>query len=1492
MDQEHSAAPPSSFSFASAAPGATGARPSSNAGQPGPGKPSGQGGGPRRKWLRRTGWALGLCVLLCMAAFAATLAALRNEVVQGWLTEKINAAMEAAPEPGAPPAGVRARITHLSGPLPFGFSLGVELYDGTGLWMRLPDCHAQWDWRALPSVVRLASVYVNDAQLLRLPILPDAPPPPPTPPLTEAALRTVLAEALRALEGLPGWLPQVRLEGLNILNARLPQALLGAEAPATARSEAPPATAVAAPDAEKGGTPAAEAQPAPSGKTPPEAQAEPHSGGQSAASADALLEASLNLVAGTHGANASLLVRIAGEENTLLHVAGTAIHGVESTAHVALVPSRTGNVLGLDATAELAVVLHGPFSPDAGIAPTTASPGQGLTGAQSLPADAGALAALLREGTSARVRLAARVTASADGGEAAGASAALERISVEAGPLHLVGHARWSADGAASWLDGPLDVDVQADFGEKADIEKVDTGKNANAPAGNVPVTSASVAAPSATSAGLLPKRAQLRITAKGPLQTPDTRVALDCPAWNVGGHALADISLKLESVPLNWGRVLLGALGQTTAAPAAMGQKDSGQKDSGQTDTAQAAELTVRVQASAVVDSHPQRLGVTLFALQDREGGQALLRAGVRDLQCQLMGVAGSGQVTAALPLPLPAGGMPRLDGKVDVRVADWQALSAMLPGARLDGDAALSLELGSHKAEPAAPAAVQSPPHQDFSGQDFSGPNPQTQAKQSPPSQAVYTQQAGVRWRVPRLAYRAGKDTAVEVQGLEGEAVLTDALGKGQLAARLDLAGVRSGAIRLGAKLRAQGAIYGPLEATLETGGFAAMRCAVRWQPGLLELRRLDLDLPAQKLGLRAAAGATVRYGADDLAVNGLDVTMKPSGRLRAQAALGAEKLDLRLTLERLSLAPWQALIPALPKGEIEASARLTGSPAQPGGDMRVDVRNLVVPGAALKPMNMTLSGKLERDNAGGGALALRLVPDQATVAALGGTECRVEARVPLLFGADGLPSPNMQGPLRASVRWNGAVAPLWSLVPVADQRLAGRLALSLDVGGTLEAPAPRGFVRMDDSRYENLQYGVLLTGINLRLDLEEGRGGGLGLARLNLAAADGQGGTARITGQGRLDGGMLDFKAVVDHLRPLRRRDVRVELSAQAAVAGSAAAPEVRGTLTVNQGLVLLNNLEVGGSITTLPISEVSPAWARAGYESPTPAVAQGNKAASSAAASSASSGSGPGGAAQAAPASGNAGLLDVRIVIPGRFVVEGFGLKSEWKADMHVGGTPAEPLISGQLNAVKGSLDILGKNFKLARGAVTFGGGAVSNPLLDIMLTSQTPTLTANISIVGTVRKMQLILSSDPEVPRDEILAQILFGKSASELGRLENLRLAAAVAQLAGFGSGNGGGGVLDSARQALGVDVLRFNSGASGASGSGQSGASGEDMAAGSSVEMGKYLTEDIYVGVQQGAKQGTTAFVIQLELTPRANLELRTEQQSTKGGLTWKYTY
>ena len=120
MDKEHSAAPPSSPSSALAGV---------SAGAP---APPGKGRGPLCRWLGWVGRALGACVLLCVAVLGASLVALRNESVQAWLTEKINASMEAAPVSGPASGGVRARITHLSGPLPFGLSL-ARLRHAVGL---------------------------------------------------------------------------------------------------------------------------------------------------------------------------------------------------------------------------------------------------------------------------------------------------------------------------------------------------------------------------------------------------------------------------------------------------------------------------------------------------------------------------------------------------------------------------------------------------------------------------------------------------------------------------------------------------------------------------------------------------------------------------------------------------------------------------------------------------------------------------------------------------------------------------------------------------------------------------------------------------------------------------------------------------------------------------------------------------------------------------------------------------------------------------------------------------------------------------------------------------------------------------------------------------------------------------------------------------------------------------------------------------------------
>ncbi len=61
----------------------------------------------------------------------------------------------------------------------------------------------------------------------------------------------------------------------------------------------------------------------------------------------------------------------------------------------------------------------------------------------------------------------------------------------------------------------------------------------------------------------------------------------------------------------------------------------------------------------------------------------------------------------------------------------------------------------------------------------------------------------------------------------------------------------------------------------------------------------------------------------------------------------------------------------------------------------------------------------------------------------------------------------------------------------------------------------------------------------------------------------------------------------------------------------------------------------------------------------------------------------------------------------------------------------------------------------------------------------------------------------------------------------------------------------------------------------------------GETTASGTTLEAGKYINDWIYMGVQQGMKPDSTAFVIQLELTPHSNIELKTDQSNTWGAAT-----
>src|SRR5699024_10358490 len=141
------------------------------------------------------------------------------------------------------------------------------------------------------------------------------------------------------------------------------------------------------------------------------------------------------------------------------------------------------------------------------------------------------------------------------------------------------------------------------------------------------------------------------------------------------------------------------------------------------------------------------------------------------------------------------------------------------------------------------------------------------------------------------------------------------------------------------------------------------------------------------------------------------------------------------------------------------------------------------------------------------------------------------------------------------------------------------------------------------------------------------------------------------------------------------------------------------------------------------------------------------------------------------------------LDIDVVAPGRIFVRGRGLDSEWKMDLHVGGTASVPRINGEIAAVRGSLDLLGREFELERGRVLFNGGPVIDPRIDISLVRETDTITGRIIVSGNAFDPELSFSSTPALPEDEVLPRLLFGTSSQALTPAQGVQLALGLATL-------------------------------------------------------------------------------------------------------------
>jgi translocation and assembly module TamB len=720
--------------------------------------------------------------------------------------------------------------------------------------------------------------------------------------------------------------------------------------------------------------------------------------------------------------------------------------------------------------------------------------------------------------------------------------------------------------------------------------------------------------------------------------------------------------------------------------------------------------------------------------------------------------------------------------------------------------------------------------------------------------------------------LAVSIGLAAAGGGQGLDlkldGTHLAVGGIAIGRLAANARLADIRrrptgSGRVALDA-VRLGQVDFATATATFESraaGRFGFQTTAAgRWLslamagdgglvPGGGELRvaRLSGTLDKQNFALEQPV-ELVRRGSE-IALSRLALRLG-SGRVSASGGVRGEVLGLTFNASDLPLAAGARLLGyGNVHGDLSVAGTLGGTLRSPRGHLAVTATGLAV--AVARDAKTPRLGIAVTGDWDGRALALN-----GRVTGLHGDAIALAGSLPLVLtpAPFGIAVPPQEH-LALGLRGGGEIGHLADLLPLGEDRLSGRFAADVSLSGAVAAPVASGRLQLSQARYENFASGAVLT--NLAAEVV---GTGDRFRLVSLSAADGAGGSLNATGSlsvGGADGAAAQFTADLANFRIAARDEVVATASGRVSVGGPLAKLRITAPLTVNRAEINLPT-SLPPSVVVLKVTETG------GRRSSAPAP-------------------------PAAPTPKLVAQLDITLGLTGPVFVQGHGLDSQWNGRLRITGTTAAPKIAGTLTASRGSYALLGKSFRLTRGTITFDGSARIDPALDIVAEASAADITARAEIKGYASAPSINLTSTPVLPRDEILARVLFGSGLRQMTAGQGLELAQAAAALSGSDAG-----LLDRLRGGLGLDWLRLGQGPAGpASSILNPSIVAPTTQSTTAVSAGKFIAPGVSIGVTQGVSPPTSKVTVEVEVSRHVTVSTEAGQNSGTGiGVNYNYDY
>ncbi|RWF31745.1 translocation/assembly module TamB domain-containing protein [Mesorhizobium sp.] len=513
----------------------------------------------------------------------------------------------------------------------------------------------------------------------------------------------------------------------------------------------------------------------------------------------------------------------------------------------------------------------------------------------------------------------------------------------------------------------------------------------------------------------------------------------------------------------------------------------------------------------------------------------------------------------------------------------------------------------------------------------------------------------------------------------------------------------------------------------------------------------------------------------------------------------------------------------------GSISGTVKVTGAPSNPSVAFKIDAGGVQIAqtrSAGLGGMNISSSG----------TFAGKKLTFDANISDGAG------------LGLKGGGSVTTAGTPALVLDFSGKVPFSFLAAKLAAQglSLSGTANVNVQVRGPATSPVIGGTVNTSGARLVDARSGLAVNDIAADVSI------GSGVARINrltgTLSTRGSLSASGTVGINPAQGFPADLSVKLTDGRYTDGRVVTANLGGDLTIKGPlVSAPVVAGTINLAKTVITVPE-KLPGSLAALNVKHKgAPAAVRAQDKALRPATTSGG--------------------------GGGSGLaLDVTVNAPNQIFIQGRGVDAELGGSLKLTGPASSPHAVGTFTLQRGRLSILAKRLTFTEGTVGFSGSLV--PYLNLTATTTTSSATVTIVVSGEATNPKFTFSSVPALPEDEVLAQLIFGRSMSNLSPLQIAQLAEAAAQLAGVG---GSTSLLENLRSAIGVDDLDVTT----------------DEKGGTAVSAGKYLNDRTYVTIQKGDKPGSGKAAIDLNVGRGVKLRGEaTDAGEAKGGIFYEREY